>query len=60
MRPRNFSYQDGKVIHFDFDDICHHWFIYDVAATALHETEAFMSAEERTVFLKTFLSDFLD
>lgn len=59
MRPRNFAYQDGKVMHFDFDDICHHWFMYDVAVAALHETEAFMSVTERTEFLKTFLSDFL-
>lgn len=59
MRPRNFSYQDGKVIHFDFDDICHHWFIYDVAVAALHETEGFKSTVERTEFLKNFLSDFL-
>lgn len=60
MRPRNFAYQDGKVTHFDFDDICHHWFIYDLAVVALHETETCMTVEDRTEFLKSFLCHLLD
>ncbi len=59
MRPRNFAYQDGKVMHFDFDDICHHWFMYDIAVAALHETENWANTAERSEFIKTFLSDFL-
>lgn len=59
MRPRNFAYEDGKVTHFDFDDICHHWFIYDIAVAALHETEEFKTAPERTKFLKDFLWDII-
>lgn len=59
MRPRNFAYFNEQVTHFDFDDICHHWFIYDVAATALHETEELKTTLERTEFLKDFLSDFM-
>lgn len=60
MRPRNFSYHDNQIVHFDFDDICHHWFIYDVAVAAFHETENFDTVEERTDFIKAFLTDFLE
>lgn len=60
MRPRNFSYKSGQIAHFDFDDICHHWFVFDLAATALHEAEQFQSQEERTEFLQHFFDTFLE
>ncbi len=59
MRPRNFGYNEGKVVHFDFDDICHHWFMYDLAVAAFHETEDYPNATERTNFLKSFLKEIL-
>lgn len=60
MRPRNFAYHNWKITHFDFDDICHHWFVYDIAVTSLHETEELKTVQARTEFLKWFLWDFLE
>lgn len=59
MRPRNFHVDLESITHFDFDDICYHWFAYDIAVSLLHEAEWKESVEERTKFIVDFLQDFM-
>lgn len=59
MRPRNFHIDGVNITHFDFDDICYHWFVYDIAVSLLHEAEWNESVEERTKFIIDFLQDFM-
>lgn len=59
MRPRNFHVDGETITHFDFDDICYHWFAYDIAVSLLHESEWKESVEERTKFIINFLQDFM-
>jgi Ser/Thr protein kinase RdoA (MazF antagonist) len=60
MRPRNFAYTNGIITHFDFDDICHHWFMYDIAVSVYHEIESINDLDERTRFAINFLKDLTD
>lgn len=60
MRPRNFHYDNWKIIHFDFDDISNNWFIYDIAVAAFHETEMFDNIEDRTKYILNFLKNFIE
>jgi Ser/Thr protein kinase RdoA (MazF antagonist) len=60
MRPRNFAFDSWVLTHFDFDDICHHWFIYDIAVSAYHEIESINDLNGRTRFAINFLKDFID
>lgn len=59
MRPRNFHVDGSEIIHFDFDDICYHWYIYDIAVSLLHEAEAKNSTLERTQFIIDFFQNFM-
>lgn len=59
MRPRNFHIDGSTITHFDFDDICYHWFAYDIAVSLLHESEWIESKEKRTRFIIDFLQDFM-
>lgn len=60
MRRKNFHYNNGNLIHFDFDDLAHNWFVYDIAVSAFHETEEIDSAETRTRFICRLLTDMIN
>lgn len=60
IRPMNYHYNNNTISYFDFDDMCHHWFIYDIAITAFHATEIYTSKKARTRFLQKFLQHILD
>ncbi len=59
MRPRNFNFYNWEIIHFDFDDITNHWYIYDIAVSILHEIELINDINERMLFMEIFLKEFM-
>lgn len=56
----NYHYHNDTINYFDFDDMCHHWFMYDIAVAAFHATEVYTTQKARTRFLEKFLHNILN
>ncbi len=60
IRPRNLHIVNGSPIHYDFDDICFHYYLYDIAVTAFHSLDWIADSDERTAFFNYFIDNYLE
>jgi Ser/Thr protein kinase RdoA (MazF antagonist) len=57
LHASNFHLHEGKLVVFDFDDACYHWWVDDLAMVLYYALWGPAAADDRDAFARDFLAD---